>query len=416
MSVNSPLYNKNERKRAALRRSICDFIRRTELIMTGKTRSIYSFYLFGAITVTTLVTVLRTIAILRFYEPENGYFSLSSAIPSIANWITVGAVLLLLTAVFTLRRKLQVTSVTPHIPTLFSSAFAGFMLLAFGTFHVASIFRELTSAAPMLQSVIASTLAVVLSFVGVASFVATALRSSEVDPLRASAFSAVVLFCLFYVMYLYFEKRYALNADIKILSQMALLSSAIYFLYEARIALGRPRWAARTAVGMIAMLLTASVSIPNLIFAVARKTPALETPVQDFLLFAFFLYILARLTSLKNRDAEPIGGFFGEALAAMDENEAPNTLAAEPLEQLSFFAPSGEGPSEASPELAPQDPGAEQGSKSDKATDGAADAEEEAQEPLSIFDVPEQTDDPALDGDPVTDEEVFGAPEEISEL
>jgi hypothetical protein len=83
---------------------------------------------------------------------------------------------------------------------------------------------------------------------------------------------------------------------------MAFISSAIFFLYETRISLGREMWRAYTAFGLIAASLTAYASIPAMItyyvngeIISSMEYRSLASVEEYLLLLALFIYILARL-------------------------------------------------------------------------------------------------------------------------
>ncbi len=297
--------------------------------MNEKTKRIYTVYLLSVSILALLITALRTVAVINSLDVSSGYFALGTGTHTAANILTAVAVVTSLTAGPLLAGRLEVKHRTPHLPTVFSSAFLAFLLLAFAFFHFCEISAEFRGGSEAsTQTVLSSGIAIIFSVVGAFSFVISASSTAEYSARKAICASFVVLFCIMYTMFLYFEPRLPLNADVKLLAQMALLSASLFFLYDARIALGRPKWAARAAIGLVSVVITASVSIPNLIYYLLYRESVLETPIHDFLIFAFGLYIFARMTSLTSRAPKPAEGFLGEALEMSRLSDS---------EQLSFF-------------------------------------------------------------------------------
>ncbi len=315
--------------------------------MNERTKRIYTVYLLAITAAALLITVLRTVAIVNHLDVKNGYFALGTGVHTAANILTLIAVAAALTAGPLLAGHLHVRHRAPHLTTIFSSAFLAFLLLAFAFFHFCEIAAEFKgSGEASTQAVLSSGIAIVFSLIGASGFVISASSSAEYSAKKAISATFVVLFCLMYTMFLYFEPSLPLNADVKLLAQAALLSAALFFLYDARIALGRPRWAARAAVGLAAMVVTASAAFPNLIYYLLYRESVLETPVHDFLILGFFLYILARMTSLVNSTPPPADGFFGEALEMSRLADA---------EQLTFFPSASELPTEEDGEASAED-------------------------------------------------------------
>ncbi len=299
--------------------------------MTNQSTRLYRLYLALALAASVAVTILRTIALFRHYDPSHGYFG-SGKTPLAAASLSIVCALLFLSAIFVLGRKLDLRESELHLPSAFGASFAAFLLIAFAFFHLIEMVRVLRAPgeAP-IRPVLTSLLASIASLVGAVSFIMTAAGERGVSARRAVSSCCVTVFCLSYTLYLYFETALPLNADVKIDAELALLASALFFLFEARIALGRTMWATRTALGLSALVLTAGASIPNIIYYIRRHTPVLETPIHDFLLLAFFLYIFVRLISVKSCGETAPEGLLGEVMAGDPFREGEHSR------QISFF-------------------------------------------------------------------------------
>lgn len=300
--------------------------------MTAKTKRAYKGYLTLSLLLALVLTVLRSAALLWHYDAAIGYFEAGVGLPELANLLTLLALPLCVSLCFTLGGgKLKGAQTRFHLPTAFSSALVAFLLIAFAALHVTELSSELSAGTEAdLRPIVTSALAALFSVLGSVSFILSASMGAEVSAKKAFSSSAVVLFAIVYALFLYFDTELPINAPEKLLSQITLLSVALFFLYETRIALAQPMPAVRAAFGILAMILTASSSVPNLLYYAANGRAVLETPVHDFLILALFLYLVARLTSLVPRDDQGVSPFFRDALA--DEEESVSSVG-----QISFF-------------------------------------------------------------------------------
>ena len=88
------------------------------------------------------------------------------------------------------------------------------------------------------------------------------------------------------------------NATNKLTDQLAYLFCALFFLYEARISLGRDKWRAYGSFGLIAALFTAYSSIPALITYLINGEIISNSIEENILTLTLFIFITARLISL----------------------------------------------------------------------------------------------------------------------
>ena len=116
--------------------------------------------------------------------------------------------------------------------------------------------------------------------------------------LRAYFSMATVLMLACYASFLYFSPATPLNSINKITEQMACLIAAIFFLFEARISLGREMMKLHSAFGTVAAMITAYASIPSIItYFVRGTTPGFSIEAAAMLL-SISLFIFARLCTL----------------------------------------------------------------------------------------------------------------------
>ena len=150
---------------------------------------------------------------------------------------------------------------------------------------------------------------VLFALLAVGHFFLNALFTEARVELRAYFSLFTVIFLSLYATYLYFEKSLPVNATNKLADQLAYLFSSIFFLYEARISLGRDKWRAYGAFGLIAALFTAYSSIPSLITYLINGEIISNSIEENILTFTLFIFITARLillATVKEKSGSPI--------------------------------------------------------------------------------------------------------------
>ena len=311
--------------------------------MIEKTKRIFRIYLAGTLLLTAAVVVLRTIALFSAgFDHANGYFALHSMTHEIARLATVIGVILLLTQLAPLRGKMEIREPGKGLPVVFSVALAGILVLAFSLFrlfelHPASLSTRIARGGISVQAVIFCIATAFFGAVAAISSVFSVAKRQVLNAVHALAAMSVSLLALFYTLFLYFDYTLPMNADVKIASQAAFLSVALFFLCEARIALDRPMWTLYAAVGMISLLLTVTVAVPNLLYALVRQTPVLDSAIDDFLRLGFAIYILAHFSSLTVKPPQTVGGIAGRILAEAEAASEAEPMDPEDVEQISFF-------------------------------------------------------------------------------
>ncbi|MBR5044353.1 MAG: hypothetical protein IKX66_03295, partial [Clostridia bacterium] len=279
-----------------------------------KTKRIFRLYLTLTLLLSAAVIVLRTIALLSAgFDRANGYFALHSLPHEIARLATVIGVILLLTQLAPLKGKMEIRDPGKGLPVIFSVALVGILILAFSLFrvfelHLGSLRVRLSNGSISLQAVIFCVASAFFGATAAICSVFSVAKRQVLNAVHAFAAMSVSLLALFYTLFLYFDFKLPMNADVKIASQAAFLSVALFFLCEARIALDRPVWTLYTAVGMSALLLTSTVAVPNLLYAIIRQAPVLDSSIDDFLLLGFAIYILAHFSSLTVKPVQTASG------------------------------------------------------------------------------------------------------------
>ena len=295
--------------------------------MTKKTARLYSLHLIAAPLVAVAAVVLRSIALLASYDVGVGYFA-SPVLPTIIWSLLLGAATTLAVLSYELRELF-----IPHLdyrdlPTLFSGVFLSIALLFSAVLSFIAAFSVDTASSP--SAGIAMALLILSSLAaaaGAAAFVLRAFRSEAASIPAAMLTLPVAALGILVALYFYFDPSTGVNEPNKLLVEAVWILVGFFFLGEARIALGRAKWALHTCVTAITVIFSATASLPNLIYHAVRGSSLHGSTMHDFVLLGVLLYALARLLAAyvtATRSATP------EMIYATDFAAAAEALQAEP--------------------------------------------------------------------------------------
>ena len=137
-----------------------------------------------------------------------------------------------------------------------------------------------------------------LSSLGLAGYFVLCALAEGSKTLRTAFGICAILFCVFYILYTYFDTSLVLNSPIKIFDQLTFVVFTLFFILECRFEFGTASNAVYLPVTLLAMTFAASASIPALLYAATQHTALSGSVMHDFMVFAFFLYTASRLFSL----------------------------------------------------------------------------------------------------------------------
>lgn len=269
----------------------------------------FGIYLPIFILVLVASVTLRTTALFLNFSFYTGYFS-EKLLIGISNAIVVAAILFFISYLFFTKQKLNLiadfTSSETYVPTgligaaliflsvhLFSHAgeVGDYIDLLFRLGDSSSL-SEIPTQRILLVIVIITAIFALLSTV---HFALTAVVEHHSSVIRAAFGLCTVVFLSLYSVYLYFNSELPMNSPNKSLDEMAYLASALFFLYETRLSLGREKWRAYISFGFIASLLTAYSSIPSLIIYFKEDRIISNSIYETSLTLALFIFISSRL-------------------------------------------------------------------------------------------------------------------------
>lgn len=256
---------------------------------------------------TAIATALRSAACMLHLDYASGFFddkTLITAANAIITLTVIGMFSYMFTAARIRMHPSFATSAT-YVPTGVlgvATAFLGAKTLS----HVTSISRYPIFSAETFSlkepATLLGIITAILAFLSIAHHFLNAFITEGKTEIRAYFASATVMFLALYSMLIYLDKSLSIGESAKVLRLTAFLVSAIFFLYEARISLGREMWRIYTSFGLAAAALCAYASIPAIITYFAKETlissiskRSLASIEEYILLLAMFIFIVARL-------------------------------------------------------------------------------------------------------------------------
>ena len=290
-----------------------------------------------------VAVILQCVSLFREFDGERGYFAESAPVRTAL--LAFIAVALLVFAVWAVifRREFSPPVYTGSLTVFFSSSFMVVTLLVLAI----SGFLAIASAKGTVAAFL--LLASIFALVSAIYFALFLHPASPINTKRGMLGIAPAFFALFMAMILYFDQSAQMNHPAKLLSLLAFLLIAVYGLGECRGLFCRQAPALQFFFTAVAMLISAVASVPNILYTLIEGRELVLSTVYDFLLFAYSLYMLARLLQMLPYDLpmthSMVRGFLQkeeDALASEDETQEQEQEETSPtddeeLEQISVL-------------------------------------------------------------------------------
>lgn len=292
------------------------------------------FVMYSSIFIISLIATvtMRTVALFLHFDENRIYFN-PKALIQVSDYFLVAVCILFVTYIFTAGRDVKLipdfTSPATYIPTGLVATALIFMEVAlfkrsYATIKKIRLLKHMHSNETSTETLVLVILIItaLLSVLSIVHFALTALDEGHSSSKRANFGLCTVMFLSLYTIYLYFSSELPINAPNKMLDQMVYLFSAVFFLYETRLSIGRERWRQYIAFGFIAAAIAAYASIPAIIYYFAKGAVISNSIYEITLSLALFIFITARIF-LASRLIEDKRSPFVSALAfASDTRDA----------------------------------------------------------------------------------------------
>ena len=276
-----------------------------------------------AVSITAIVTILRTLALLLDYDTTLGYFDAHSAFYISANILT-GLYLCtaFVFAILSCLGKIIPASETKH--TRFSALALGALTCLFTLVHFVEGFANDSAGVCLMLSVLFATLGLVYYFM-------TFLVPSKLEPIRAIGALSLVLFGVFYALHNYFNPTLPINGDLKNLQILAATSMFMFFLSEAKRSLGKGRGISARFFTLACMLFCTSVAFPEFIAIITSGNAKFSQSTQVLMLFFVGIYAGVQLFATRvpvAHGAKPV--FRADVSADMPSESVPDVVDVSP--------------------------------------------------------------------------------------
>ena len=254
-------------------------------------KHIHLLFLLSAPLVALVTVILRTVALLTSYESDVGRYA-TPTLSFIVTAVLVALALVLAILTHELRELFVVATDYRDLPTLFAEVFGAIALVFFAI--TLPIDASAEGGIPFAMAMAAAILAVA----GVVLFVLRAIHGTAESAAYAMLSLPLALIGIPVILYLDLTTTMRVADPAVLLAILAWGSVGFFFLGEARIALKRTKWALHTYITVMTAALTATLSIPNLIYRAVFGAAIFGNVMLDFLALAFFLLAMARLAAI----------------------------------------------------------------------------------------------------------------------
>ena len=239
--------------------------------------------------------ILRSLALINDFDRLTMQYS-NSISATIANWIVILCTLAFGAYLFLKKDQTNLIARNDNAASFIPSGIVSTALLFMGV----SLLKEAGNHYTQLLRPI-SILAAVLAFLSVGAFFLSILIDQENNTVRAAFSISVVLFLALYSCYLYVNREvHPTNSPNKVVDQMAYLFSAVFFLYESRIAIGRAKWRGYVAFGFMAALTCIYSSLPALVFYSFERYSIADSLFESVVTLALAIYITSKVLQTKS--------------------------------------------------------------------------------------------------------------------
>lgn len=261
-----------------------------------KKLSVIDTYTIPLLFVSLAAVVFRCIALLTSFNTVTMHFDNKTAI-TIGNIIVAVSTLAFLSYFIFGEKERKLIPNTGSAAYYIPSGIVSIVLVFMGAELIDNALGIYKSGVIFILSLLGGILALGAVF----SFFLSIFIEKGVNSTKACLAICTVAFLAVYAMLLYFQKDvHPTNSPNRLIDQLAYLSSAIFFLYEARIPLGRTKWKGYIAFGLCAAMLCAYSSIPSIILYFAKGYVISESITESILTLTLALLIGSRIMKYKS--------------------------------------------------------------------------------------------------------------------
>lgn len=242
-----------------------------------------------------LASSLRSYALITSFDAVTMHFTGGVAFPISAILVTIGIIAFAIYPVFDKNNE----DMIPKTQIATSFAPAGMVSIALFFFGF-SCFESVDKYTPKILFWL-SIIGGIFAFISVAYIFLSIFIEKRISSFKGLISLSIVVFLTVYACFLYFNKQtHPTNSPNKIIDQLTFLLSAIFFLFESRIPLGRAKWRPYVSFGLIAALMCYYSSIPALAYYIGEKRLISNSLIESIFLLTLAIYITTKVLQTKN--------------------------------------------------------------------------------------------------------------------
>lgn len=244
-------------------------------------------YTYSALALTAVITVLRTVGLLFFYDADPGYFA-PHPLNSIATVLCILTVLWLLSAVIFIPKYSYPlkTAPRPHPTTQITAAVCGAAIICAAFFFRDSMYYYVAQAGMYRMLFL-------LSLVASLYFIQHFMGENNRAWAALSAY-VVILWAALLISVSYMNLYVPMNSPMKKTFHIALLCIMLFLIEEARLHIGRHFRILSYVACLLSVLMCCVFSVPLLIAHVCDALWDTDYLIYSLLMLCFLLYIGAR--------------------------------------------------------------------------------------------------------------------------
>ena len=259
-----------------------------------KTRKI-DLYTTSLLIVSILASALRSFALLTSFDYTTMYFTDKIAI-SISYILVAISVIGFLSYLIFGEKDRGLIARSDNAASFIPAGLVSTALMFMGVQNLTLLEDVYFGRELKMLAIVSSALA----FLSVISFFLSIFIENKDSTFKALFSLSIVFFLAIYAMLLYFNKQvHPTNSPNRFIDEMAYLSASLFFLYEARIPLGREKWRGYVAFGLCATLLCSYSAIPSLVLYFVNDHTVSESLIESILTLTIAIFILSRVLQIK---------------------------------------------------------------------------------------------------------------------
>ncbi len=265
-------------------------------------KKVYKSFVISALVIAGALSVARIFIMNYFYEPSLQNYKTTTSMPTLYSILLIICCVALFSVYFFIKPPKK-SAVIPQstVSSLFASSLCGFFFIS-SLFLVIYINFDFFTGGGLKLAWSRGEKIEIISFISTlvlslpaAGFFLKAESTKNEDDMAVKVLSFFpVLWCISYLIYLYFENSVVINNSEKMCAQLSVIFLMLYLTSEAKYRITRPKHHLHLALSLVTIVVTATYCIPNLILTVMLVLPFDTFSVYSGLQVALLLYAVIR--------------------------------------------------------------------------------------------------------------------------